>query len=71
MGDVFTPIHTVRSGRHSSVGALWIRAGRHAVHDEPVDLEDIAPTVLDLLGVPAPPHMKGSVLPVAGLAARR
>ena len=67
MGDVFTPIHTVRSGRHSSEGALWFRTGRHAVHEQPVDLEDIAPTVLDLLDVEPPDHMTGSVLPIGRL----
>jgi hypothetical protein len=70
MGDIFTPIHTVRSGRHSSEGALWFRTGEHVVHDEPVDLEDIAPTVLDLLGVQPPAHMTGSILPVGRLTTR-
>lgn len=64
LGDVFVPIHTVRSGRHSSEGALWLRTGRHAVHPEAVDLEDIAPTVLNLFGVPPAQHMSGRVLPL-------
>jgi hypothetical protein len=71
MGDLFSPIHTVRSGRHSGEGALWFRTGEHVVHDEPADLEDIAPTVLDLLGVKRPDHMTGSVLPLGERAARR
>ncbi|WP_448614417.1 hypothetical protein [Modestobacter sp. URMC 112] len=71
MGDVFTPIHTVRSGRHSSEGALWIGTGRHAVHDQPVALEDVAPTVLDLLGVAAPPQMTGRRLQLDGVRADR
>jgi hypothetical protein len=70
MGDVFTPIHTVRSGRHSSEGALWFRTGEHVLHEEPVALEDIAPTVLSLLGVQPPDHMTGSVLPIDRLATR-
>jgi hypothetical protein len=70
MGDLFTPIHTVRSGRHSAEGALWFRTGEHVVHEEPVDLVDIAPTVLDLLGVEQPEHMTGSVLPIGRLATR-
>jgi hypothetical protein len=71
MGDLFSPIHTVRSGRHSADGALWFRTGEHVVHDERVDLEDIAPTVLDLLGVKRPDHMTGSVLPLGERAGRR
>lgn len=70
LGDVFRPIHTVRSGRHSSQGALWFRTGRHVVHDEPVDLQDVAPTCLSLLGVPTPEHMSGRVLPVDGVQVR-
>jgi hypothetical protein len=64
MGDIFAPIHTVRSGRHSAEGALWFRTGVHVVHDDPVELEDIAPTVLDLLGVKRPDHMVGAALPI-------
>jgi hypothetical protein len=70
MGDVFVPIHTVRSGRHSSDGALWIRTGQHVLHDEPVDLESVAPTVLALLGVPKPRHMSGDVLPIGDAMSR-
>lgn len=62
MGDLFTPIHTVRSGRHDSSGVLWFRTGQHAVHQEPVGLEDIAPTVMRLLGVEQPEHMRGRAL---------
>ena len=66
LGDVFRPIHTVRSGRHSAEGALWFRTGRHEVHEQPVRLQDIAPTCLSLLGVDTPAHMSGRVLPVSG-----
>ncbi len=66
MGDVFGPIHTVRSGRHSAEGALWFRTGEHVVHEHPVDIEDIAPSVMALLGVAAPKHMTGAILPIGG-----
>ena len=62
MEDIFSPIHTVRSGRHDSRGVLWFRTGQHAVHEKPVDLEDIAPTVMELLGVTPPAHMRGRSL---------
>jgi len=64
LGELFTPIHTVRSGRHSRDGALWFRTGRHVVHDEPVGLERIAPTVLGLFDVAPPPAMTGTPLPL-------
>lgn len=60
--DVFRPIHTVRSGRHSNEGALWFRTGHHVVHEGTVSLEDVAPTVLSLLGVDSPGHMTGQSL---------
>jgi hypothetical protein len=69
MGEVFAPIHTVRSGRHSSQGALWFRNGTHVVHEQPVDLEDVAPTVLELLGVDVPSSMTGSALPIGQVTA--
>jgi hypothetical protein len=70
MGDVFVPIHTVRSGRHGRDGALWFRTGRHEVHEEPVDLASVAPTVLALLGVLKPAQMTGEVLPVGDVTTR-
>ncbi|WP_132975746.1 alkaline phosphatase family protein [Pseudonocardia dioxanivorans] len=62
--DVFYPIHTTRSGRHSRAGALWFRTGRHHVVEGTVPLTDVAPTILDHFGVAAPPQMKGSILPL-------
>jgi hypothetical protein len=62
LGEIFTPIHAVRSGRHSPEGALWFRTGEHVVHEGTVDLEDIAPTVLGLLGISPPPQMTGRML---------
>jgi arylsulfatase A-like enzyme len=41
----------------------WFRTEQHEVHDEPVDLESVAPTVLALLGVPKPKQMKGRSCP--------
>jgi hypothetical protein len=68
MGEVFRPIHTVRSGRHSSEGALWFRTGEHVVHEKPARLEDIAPTVMALLGITPSEHMTGTILPVAAVS---
>lgn len=52
------------SGTHRREGALWIRSGSHAVVNEPVELTDIAPTILRMFGVPQPGHMRGAPLPL-------
>jgi hypothetical protein len=62
--ELFYPIHTTRSGRHSRDGALWFRTGAHRVVEGRVPLTDIAPTILDHFGVAVPAHMRGSVLPL-------
>jgi bisphosphoglycerate-independent phosphoglycerate mutase (AlkP superfamily) len=46
------------------------RTGQHDVHDEPVDLESVAPTVLALVGIPKPKQMSGAVLPVGDVTTR-
>lgn len=50
---------TAKSGYHHPDGALWIRSPRLAptAIDERVPLQSVAPTLLALLGVPAPPTM--------------
>lgn len=53
------------SGTHRREGALWIRSGRHAVVANPIELTDIAPTILQMFGVPRPAHMRGRALPLA------
>jgi hypothetical protein len=54
----------MKSGMHHSDGILWIhRPGRDpAAHPEKVPLLDVAPTVLDLFGIPKPSFMRGSLL---------
>lgn len=66
VGDLFYPIHTVRSGRHNPKGVLWWRHDDHRVVEGPVPLTAIAPTVLSLFGVDRPSYMKGPVLPHVG-----
>ena len=66
--DLFYLVDGFRSGHHHPEGALWIRTGRGRVHAEPVSILDIAPTVLAMFGVAAPPSMRGNVLPVVAQA---
>ncbi len=69
--ELFYLIDGYRSGHHVPAGALWIRTtGRGRVHPEPVSILDVAPTVLALFGLAAPPAMRGAVLPLDGLPAR-
>ena len=53
--DLFMPLEGLKSGAHHPDGILWWRLpqGAPAQVDRKVSLETIAPTVLDLLGVPA------------------
>ena len=63
--ELSAPAMHNKSGFHRPAGIFaaagpGIQAGGREV---PADLQDIAPTVLGLLGVPAPPHMDGRALP--------
>ncbi len=62
--DLFYLVDGFRSGHHHPQGALWIRTGRGRTHDVSVSILDIAPTVLAMFGIEAPPSMRGAVLPV-------
>lgn len=62
LGDLFYPIHTVRSGRHSPRGVLWWRTKDHRVVEKPVPLTAVAPTILSVFGVERPDYMTGPVL---------
>jgi hypothetical protein len=62
--DLFYLVDGFRSGHHHPEGALWIRTGTGRVHDGTVSILDVAPTVLAMFGVAAPPSMRGNVLPV-------
>jgi hypothetical protein len=59
--DFFYRIDGLKSGMHHPDGMLWIRqpSKRHSQHTEKVPLSAVAPTLLELLGIPKPPSMKG------------
>ena len=60
--DMFHPVHVSRSGRHNPDGVFWVQDPQPQVHQEQVPLVDLAPTLLNLFDIPAPPHMKGRSL---------
>lgn len=61
---VFYRVNLTKSGMHHPLGMFWVCipgvAGTQ--HEQPVPLVDVAPTLLDLLGVPIPQHMTGRPL---------
>lgn len=58
--DVFYWVDSIKSGAHHPAGVLWIRqpSGSYEVHEEPVSLTRIAPTILDLLDIEIPAFME-------------
>lgn len=51
--SVFYGTNLTKSGCHHPDGVLWIRTGRHHVHQDKVSILDIPATVIDLLGAGA------------------
>ena len=62
--EVFYQVEGMKSGMHHPDGMLWIRHPdcSHRVHDRKVPLTDIAPTILSILDLRKPPHMRGTAL---------
>ncbi len=62
--DLFYKIDLMKSGEHHPDGMMWIRGPdrRHSVRTEKVPLVSVAPTVLQMYGVPAPPYMAGEAV---------
>ncbi|MGH9531381.1 MAG: hypothetical protein ACRD2Q_03255 [Terriglobales bacterium] len=59
--NMFYHVEDTKSGMHHSDGLLWIRRPdrKSKVHSEKVPLMAIAPTALEVLGMPRPEHMRG------------
>lgn len=54
IGSLLYAMEGVKSGCHHPSGSLWIATGEHVKHGQPVSILDIYPTMLDLMGLPAP-----------------
>jgi hypothetical protein len=54
--QLFYQVEGVKSGMHHPDGLLWIRtpARAHVAHRTPLPLPEVFPTLLGLLGLPAP-----------------
>ena len=57
--ELFFELEDAKSGMHHPDGMLWIRMPGAAPrrHENKVPLAAVAPTLLQLLSLPAPPHM--------------
>lgn len=51
--ETFYKIEGLKSGRHHPNGCLWIQTGKHKLHQTPVSILDIFPTIAQLMNVPA------------------
>lgn len=62
--DLFYGVDTKKSGMHHPDGLLWVRMPNrsHVVHPGRVSLRAVAPTLLNLLGLPKPASMSGDPL---------
>jgi hypothetical protein len=60
--ELFYAADTMKSGMHHPHGLFWIRMpGEPGVmHQDPIPLIDVAPTLLGLLGLPVPGTMRGT-----------
>jgi hypothetical protein len=60
--SIFYRIEGLKSGMHHPDGMLWVRHPdkRHRVHQDRVPLTVIAPTILEMFGVPPPAFMRGA-----------
>jgi hypothetical protein len=64
--NFFYQLEEMKSGMHNPDGLLWIRMPdkRHRLQSEKVPLASIAPTILQLLTLPCPIHMKAPPLTI-------
>ena len=60
--EMFYQLEDSKSGMHHPDGMLWIRTPgqRHQKHAGKLPLAAVAPTLLELMGMPVPPHMTTS-----------
>jgi len=69
--DVFYPVkESLKSGMHHPDGMLWVRLPdrRHSEEQDKIPLTAVAPTILKVLGLPAPPYMRAEPLSLAEAA---
>lgn len=58
-GELFHMVHSMRSGRHHPHGIFWLPSEKPGIVDQPIPLEDVAPTLLGLYGIAGPEYMTG------------
>jgi len=62
--QAFYAMGGAKSGMHHPDGILWIRHPQraHEIREEKVSLLSVAPTILEMMGIPKPEYMKGEQL---------
>ncbi|MBX7131362.1 MAG: hypothetical protein K1X67_01660 [Fimbriimonadaceae bacterium] len=56
--DLFSRIHSIRSGRHHPDGCFWVQSTTPSRSEQKLPLTAVAPTVLRLFAIDAPSYMK-------------
>lgn len=56
--ELFTRVHTIRSGRHHPDGCFWVQSSTPRNEGDRIPLTAVAPTILRLFGVSAPTYME-------------
>jgi len=65
--ELFTRIHTLRSGRHHPDGCFWVQSSTPRVAEEKIPLIAVAPTVLELFGIKPPKYMRGAFVNISAV----
>jgi len=70
--DIFYRVEVMKSGMHHPEGLLWIQSpgALSTLVESDVPLARVAPTLLSLMDLPAPVHMRAAPLAVPGLTGR-
>lgn len=68
--SIFYLVDLRKSGMHHRDGMAWFRLPNRnqRICETPVPLEDLAPTMLAVMGLSAPEHMPGRALPIDEIA---
>lgn len=67
LDELFSRVHSLRSGRHNPDGCFWIQSDAPRRHAEKIPVTAIAPTILRALGIDSPEYMKESAAELSAM----